>query len=91
MVLSAEARKYKADVAKIVTAGPIIGPVMLKLAFYRPRKSGDLDGRLKVLLDALQGVLYLDDKQVEEIHAYRFDDKKNPRAEVECLALDSPP
>ncbi len=56
--------------------------VAVTLKVYRARKSGDLDNRIKPLLDALQGVAFYDDKQVIEIHAYRFDDKNNPRVEV---------
>jgi len=56
--------------------------VAITLKVYRARKSGDLDNRIKPLLDALQGVAFYDDKQVIEIHAYRFDDKNNPRVEV---------
>jgi Holliday junction resolvase RusA-like endonuclease len=56
--------------------------VSITLKVYRARKSGDLDNRIKPLLDALQGVAFYDDKQVIEIHAFRFDDKHNPRVEV---------
>ena len=31
------------------------------------------------MLDALNGIVYLDDSQVVEIHAFREDDKENPR------------
>lgn len=51
--------------------------------FYRPRKSGDLSNRIKILEDAMQGVIYKDDKQIVELHAWRFDDAMNPRVEVE--------
>lgn len=50
---------------------------------YRPQRRGDLDNTMKAILDSLSGLLYVDDKQVIEIHAKRFDDKKNPRVEIE--------
>ena len=56
--------------------------VALYLDFYRPQKSGDLDNLLKVPLDAFQGLLYDDDKQIVEIHAARYDDKSKPRIEL---------
>jgi Holliday junction resolvase RusA-like endonuclease len=58
--------------------------------FYRPQRRGDLDNRIKVLADALQGILYSDDKQVSELHAYLHDDKQNPRVEVEVWATGEP-
>ena len=58
------------------------GPVRIALRWYRVRKTGDLDNRIKQALDALRGVAYLDDAQVVEIHASRHDDKACPRLEV---------
>ncbi len=57
--------------------------VAVTIHVYRPQKSGDLDGRLKALLDVIKGIAYVDDKQVIEIHAFRHDDKTNPRVTVE--------
>lgn len=85
-VVSAEAKAYKKDVS-LKGCIPFPGPVALTVRLYRPQRSGDLDNRLKVLCDALNGHAWHDDKQVEEIHAYRFDDKTNPRVEVEVRAL----
>lgn len=78
-----DAMEYKAAVNNLCADfRACIGDVIVRLDFYRPRKSGDLDNRIKILLDALQGSVYVDDKQIVEIHARRFDDKKNPRVEV---------
>ncbi len=33
------------------------------------------------MFDALNGLVWLDDMQVVEIHSFRADDKKNPRVE----------
>lgn len=60
----------------------IDGDVKLTVDVYRPIRTGDLDNTLKVLQDSLEGILYHNDRQVVEIHARRFDDKNNPRAEV---------
>lgn len=62
---------------------PTLKPVSVSIDVYRARRSGDIDGFTKVLLDALQGCAYENDKQVVELHARRFDDKHNPRVEVE--------
>lgn len=88
-VLSKAGRLYKARAAEMAfLAGlrPIDGPIVVYLDIYRPRKSGDLDNLIKALQDSLKGVAWHDDKQVVEIHARRFDDKDNPRAEVTVKA-----
>lgn len=69
---------------------PLTGTVAVVLRFFRPRKVGDLDNRIKVLLDALRGVAFADDDQVVRIEATRFDDKANPRVEVEVDEVVSP-
>jgi crossover junction endodeoxyribonuclease RusA len=84
--LTAEARAYKRDVSRTaLEAGchlPLSGPVAVELRVYRPRRAGDLDNRIKLLLDSLQGVVLTNDSQITEIHAYRHDDKTRPRVEV---------
>jgi crossover junction endodeoxyribonuclease RusA len=92
MVVSDEARVYKELVAyewlaQSHGADCLEGNVSLTLKVYRPRKSGDLSNRIKVLEDALNGLAYEDDSQVKELHAYRYDDKLNPRVEVEIEAV----
>ena len=84
MVLSDEARFYKKKVAAMLhgKAKPLKGDVSLTMAWYRGRKAGDLDKRQGILLDALQGCLYVNDAQIVALHAYRYDDKANPRVEV---------
>ena len=87
MVTSRAARQYKEATAIYAIAQgirtPLDGPVSLTVTWYRGRKSGDLDKRLGVLLDALQGVCYANDSQITELHAHRSDaEPKNPRVEV---------
>lgn len=70
------------------------GEVGLIITVYRPRKTGDLDNHLKVLLDSLNGVAYTDDKQVAEIFISRLEDTANPRVVVrvyEREAVQPPP
>lgn len=85
MYKTQEAADYGMGVGWIVMEhgiNPMTGPVCLSLQFYRPMQRGDLDNRIKAVLDALNGVLYKDDKQVVELHAFLADDKHNPRVEV---------
>lgn len=86
--VSDEALDYKLNVglAALLQQGvrePFKGEVAVTVHVYRKQRSGDLDNRLKVLLDALKDVAFEDDKQVVEIHAFRFEDKANPRVVVE--------
>jgi crossover junction endodeoxyribonuclease RusA len=82
-ILSREGRQYKEVVAALV--GPVncaTGSLSVSVDAYRPRKSGDLDNTLKALLDSLTGIIWQDDSQIVELHARRFDDKKDPRVEI---------
>ena len=86
MVVSAEARAYKQEVALLAAQQidePMTGSVSIYLDVYRQHRRGDLDNRLKVVLDSLQGIVYHDDKQIAEIHVVRHEDRKNPRVEVQ--------
>lgn len=85
--LSAEARAYRQEVMAIVlpTRLRVAGPLAVYLHWWRGRKSGDLDNRIKQVLDALAHAgVYGDDAQIVELHAYRFEDKLDPRVMV-CI------
>lgn len=94
-VTSHEARAYKQAAALAARAQGMRaitdGEVAVMVRVYRPTRRGDLDNRLKVLLDALRGVAYRDDSQVAALHATRLHDAKNPRVEVEVARIDTPP
>lgn len=94
MVVSSEARKYKEQAFKALAEQGAVclgdGPVAILIRVFRKIKSGDLDNRIKVVLDSLRGVIYQDDKQVVEIHAFRHDDRDNPRVEIQIASKDKP-
>lgn len=87
VVLKKEGREYRDEVKRRCVTDPVDSPLILTARIFRPRKSGDIDNIFKCLLDSMQGVLYKNDSQIVELHAYRGDDKDNPRVEVsiECL------
>jgi Holliday junction resolvase RusA-like endonuclease len=90
MVTSAAARKYKHGaiaLGYVALARVVSGPVRVRLDWYRGRKSGDLDKRIGIALDSIQGVMIENDSQVVELFARRFDDKDNPRIEITVEAL----
>ncbi len=85
MVKTQEARDFALGVAMLARTEklrPLEGAVSIRIDVYRPRQSGDLDNRLKAILDALQGTGFHNDSQIVEIIARRFDDPKHPRVEV---------
>lgn len=88
MVRSREATAYIAEVQAIMRGRlPEAGDVALELEVVRPRRSGDLDNSLKVVLDSLRGSLYVDDKQVVELHAWRMDRKGRGSVQVRAYRV----
>ena len=93
LIVSDEAKEYKRAVAMLARVDGVkllTGPVRLTIKVFRARKSGDLDNRIKILADCLQGIFYENDAQVTELHAYLGDDKHQPRIEVEVTSCREP-
>jgi crossover junction endodeoxyribonuclease RusA len=90
--LSPESKAYKSEVATLFLAagipGPFHGDVTVCVTWYRKIRRGDLDGVFKALFDALNGLAWIDDGQIAGIHAFRYDDPKNPRVEILVTPLD---
>jgi len=86
-----EARDYQALIKVLAhNAGmrPVEGEVAMTVTWFRARRAGDLSNRIKVLEDALNGIAYVDDKQVVEMHYYRQDDpNRKGEVDVEVRAL----
>lgn len=55
--------------------------IEIKLYFGDKRKR-DIDNYNKLVLDAMTGIVYGDDKQITVLHLYKDYDKNNPRVEV---------
>jgi crossover junction endodeoxyribonuclease RusA len=85
-VTSGEARAYRETAAlSAKTQGMRCidkGDVSVSLTFYRSSRRGDLDNRIKVLLDSLRGVAFKDDAQVQRLLAEQHEDAARPRVEV---------
>ena len=84
-VLSTPWRKFKEDVAEICKTQkvkPLKGDLYMNIQWYRAKKQGDVDGKIKAVMDALQGFAYENDKQVGCLEISRHEDKENPRMEV---------
>lgn len=86
-LVSAGYRNFKKTVAlKCLRIRPLDGALSVTLNIYRDRKTGDIDNRIKPVFDALNGIAWTDDKQIVELHVFRWDDKFNPRVEVTVVA-----
>ena len=69
--------------AKLGGVHPLHGPVSVELRFYRSnRRRCDLDNLSKLVLDALNGIAYRDDAQIEHLDARKDYDPENPRTEI---------
>jgi Holliday junction resolvase RusA-like endonuclease len=61
---------------------PLTGPLKVSVALYWPdRRKHDVDN-IKVLLDALTGIAWLDDGQIEDLRITKAYDKEKPRVEI---------
>ena len=95
-IKSAEGRKYTTVAALMAKSQlgpgtkPLSGNLAVSVTVYRPKRIGDLDNTLKVLLDSLKGIAFEDDSQIVHIEAFRDDDAKNPRAIVRITSDETP-
>ncbi len=64
-------------------------PLMEK-GFIRPAKSPDLDNYVKLILDALNGLLWEDDRFIVEMHSGKFYTTETPRSELVVNVLPTP-
>lgn len=67
---------------------PYAGALKVTLHFYKPLKTtaqkyGDIDNLAKAVLDACNGILWLDDSQIVELHSYKH--KGEGKIEIEVL------
>jgi Holliday junction resolvase RusA-like endonuclease len=69
----------------------LAGAVEMVIDIYRPSRRGDIDNRLKLLLDALQGVAYANDAQVTRLTVNNLVDKHAPRVEISWWQHDLMP
>ena len=83
IIKSAKALNYvdlfKAQIKPMLR--PLVCDVVVSVHVFYASRRPDLDESL--ILDLLQGNLYLNDRQVKEKHIYWYLDKDNPRATIE--------
>jgi crossover junction endodeoxyribonuclease RusA len=55
------------------------------LFYYGDKRKRDIDAYLKILLDSMSGIVYVDDSQITLLHVSKFIDKINPRTVIQIL------
>lgn len=71
----------------------ILGPectarLSVNLQFFGARRNADLDNLYKLITDAMQGVLYKNDSQIDHARIWRHgSEKENARTEVSVMTL----
>lgn len=74
-VIASTCKKNKWDIKE--------GDMYVEVNFYFPdKRSNDLDGHVKMVLDCMTDLVYKDDKQITHLVLKKFYDKKNPRVEI---------
>lgn len=67
---------------------PVTGDLQLRCWFYRKNAvAADTTNLVKVVEDGLNGIAWVDDKQIKSLRADQEIDRDNPRTEVEIWTL----
>lgn len=53
--------------------------------FFANKRNHDIDNYNKILLDALSGIVWEDDGQIQSMYVTKYYDKENPRIEITIL------
>lgn len=93
-ILSARGRENKEALNKEAwlqyRGDPLKGPISVTIRLFWPtRRNHDVDN-IKTALDALSGLLWDDDGQIQELHLYKAYDKEKPRMELSVTELSTP-
>lgn len=62
----------------------------MDLGYIRPNKSPDLDNYVKLVLDALNGILWEDDRYIIEMHSGKFYTTSEPKIEIVMEHVEQP-
>lgn len=81
-IKSAKARTFEQEVRIQAPKLPILllGDLTASIRIFYKDNRPDLDE--SIILDAIQNIIYKNDRQVREKHVYHAIDKQNPRVEV---------
>jgi len=66
---------------------PLSTPVVVNInQYFGDKRKRDIDGAIKIILDAMEGIVYNNDNQIVEMHVTKSYDKENPRTEIEVTS-----
>lgn len=93
VLLSKVGRRYKEDVMLALQGSGSLGDARLAVHYtyyFKDRRKNDLANREKLLSDALEGILFDNDNQIDLMVLERGGiDKDNPRVEIEIREIDN--
>ena len=55
------------------------------IQYFGDKRKRDIDAGLKIILDSMTDIVYLDDSQITEMHVFKDYDKNNPRTLIQIL------
>ena len=89
VIKSQKARDYLRDFEKQcpICDPPLEGELAVTMTIYYASRRPDLDESL--ILDAMQGKIYVNDRQVREKHVFHGLDKDNPRTDIAVTHRES--
>jgi crossover junction endodeoxyribonuclease RusA len=91
-IVSEEGRRFKAHMNDHIEnmSGLVImkGPLRMSVVFsFKDKRRRDVDNYLKSTLDCLTGIIYDDDSQIMELHAYKVMGCKKEGIYIECSGI----
>lgn len=79
---------YQWEVRSQWRGAPLKGSIRVSIRFFfQTKRRRDLDNQNKLVLDALTGIAYEDDSQIDELHLCRSYDKERPRIEIKLESI----
>lgn len=89
-ILSNKYRQAKGDLALETrsqwNSEPLGRNVELNIIqYFGDKRKRDIDAYLKILLDSMEGIVYLNDNQINAMHVFKEYDKENPRIDIQIL------
>ena len=80
---------YQSEAKKQYKGKVISGDCDMEITlFFKDRRARDVDNFNKLVLDALEGIIYLDDKQIQKLTVEKKLSAENPRIELEVRSRE---